>query len=111
MSDDEEVQRVLDALDAVEAITDPEAKSRARSQITAELRKRSSEWMKERIELTHRIKQKEGDQATVRGLARRLGVSPGTIQDILEGYRGSGQRRPPVAKRKGAAAETPPDPE
>ncbi|MFI5880862.1 hypothetical protein [Streptomyces sp. NPDC051554] len=99
---DEEVQRVTDGLDAIEAIADPEARSRAQSRIMAEIRERSSRWMKERSALANTIKQEEGERATIRGLARRLGVSPGTVQDMLEGYRGSGQRRPRAAQRKAA---------
>ncbi|MFE5140352.1 hypothetical protein ACFRDV_22190 [Streptomyces fagopyri] len=99
---DEEVQRVSDVLDAIEAIQDPEARSRAQSRVMAQMRERSSRWMKERSELAHRIKQEEGSKASVRGLAKRLGISPSTLQDILDGYRGSGQRRPTVAQRKTA---------
>ncbi|MEW2164381.1 hypothetical protein AB0912_15515 [Streptomyces sp. NPDC007084] len=108
---DEEVRRVFEALDAVEAITDPEARSRAQSQVTAEVRERSSRWMKERTTLANRIKQEEGEKATIRGLSKRLGVAPGTVQDMLDGYRGSGQRRSPTARRKGRAAESPPEPD
>lgn len=99
---------MTDSLDAIEAITDPEARSRAQSRVMAEIRERSSRWMKERSALANKIKQEEGDRATVRGLARRLGVSPSTLQDILEGYKGSGQRRPRAAQRKSAP---PADPE
>ncbi|MFJ8006122.1 hypothetical protein [Streptomyces fagopyri] len=101
----EEVRRVTEALDAVEAIQDPEERSREQSRLMALMRTRSSEWMKERSELAHRIKQEEGEKATIRGLAKRLGVSPSTLQDILSGYRGSGQRRPKVNKQPTDATE------
>lgn len=92
MADDEEVQRVFDALDDVERIADPEARSRAQVQITAATRKRAAKWTEERAELAHRMKNEEGE--SVRGIAKRLGVKPATVQDLLRGYKGSGQNRP-----------------
>ena len=99
MADDEEVQRVFDALDDVERIADPEARSRAQVQITAETRERSAKWTAERAQLARRMKDDEGE--SVRGIARRLGVKPSTVQDLLRGYKGSGQNRPPAADREG----------
>ena len=92
MADDEEVQRVFDALDDVERIADPEARSRAQVQITAETRERSAKWHAERAELARRMKDEEGE--SVRGIAKRLGVKPSTVQDLLRGYKGSGRNRP-----------------
>ncbi|MFJ4787606.1 MULTISPECIES: helix-turn-helix domain-containing protein [unclassified Streptomyces] len=89
----EEVQRVNEALDAVEAIEDPEARSRAQSQITAEVRKRSSRWAEERGVLANQLKDQD-EKVSIRDIAKRLGVSPGTVQDLLRGYKGSGQHRP-----------------
>ncbi|MGW0131914.1 helix-turn-helix domain-containing protein [Streptomyces sp. NPDC003299] len=91
MSDDQEVQRVLDALDAVERIADPEARSRAQAQITAATKERAARWAAERAELAHQLK---GEGESVRGIAKRLGVTPSTVQDLLRGYKGSGQNRP-----------------
>ncbi|MGW0795945.1 hypothetical protein [Streptomyces sp. NPDC002692] len=108
---DEEVQRVTDALDAIEAIQDPELRSREQSRVMAEMRERSSRWMKERSELAHKIKQDEGEKASIRGLAKRLGISPSTLQDILSGYRGSGQRRPTAGQRKANTPDPPAAPE
>ncbi|MGA5208998.1 helix-turn-helix domain-containing protein [Streptomyces pseudogriseolus] len=90
--EDEEVRRVFDALDAVESIADPEARSRAQVQITAATRERAARWAAERTALAQRLKDEERE--SVRGIARRLGVSPATVQDMLRGYRGSGQNRP-----------------
>ncbi|MEV4335746.1 helix-turn-helix domain-containing protein [Streptomyces sp. NPDC049590] len=89
---DEEVQGVLDALDAVERIADPEERSRAQVQITAATRERAARWSAERAQLAHRLRDEEGE--SVRGIARRLGVTPSTVQDLLRGYKGSGQNRP-----------------
>ena len=97
MSDDEEVQRVFDALDEVERIADPEARSRAQAQITAKTRALSAKWNAERAELAQQLK---GDGESVRGIADRLGVKPSTVQDLLRGYKGSGQNRPSAAQRE-----------
>lgn len=82
---------MFDAIKDVERIADPEARSRARAQITARTRELSSQWNAERIELAQRM-QSEGE--TVRGIAKRLGIKAGTVQDLLRGYRGSGKDRP-----------------
>lgn len=98
MADDEEVQRVFDAISDVEQIADPEARSRARAQITAKTRELSAEWNAERAELARKLRDEEGE--TVRGIAKRLGIQPGTVQDLLRGYKGSGQRRPLAEERE-----------
>jgi transcriptional regulator with GAF, ATPase, and Fis domain len=95
VADDQEVQRVFDALDAVERIADPEARSRAQAQITAATKERAARWAAERAELAHRMK---ADGESVRGIAKRLGVKPSTVQDLLRGYKGSGQNRPRAAE-------------
>ncbi|WP_432010165.1 helix-turn-helix domain-containing protein [Streptomyces cucumeris] len=95
MADDEEVQRVFDALDDVERIADPEARSRAQAQITAQTRERSAKWNAERAELAQQM---QADGESVRGIAKRLGIKPGTVQDLLRGYKGSGTTRPRVEK-------------
>lgn len=97
MSDDEEVQRVFDAIEDVDQIADPEARSRARAQITAKTRELSSGWNAERAELAVQMK---GEGETVRGIANRLGIKAGTVQDLLRGYKGSGQKRPLAAERE-----------
>lgn len=99
MSDDEEVQRVFDAIEDVDQIADPEARSRARARITAKTRELSSGWNAERAELAVQMK---GEGETVRGIAKRLGIQPGTVQDLLRGYKGSGQKRPLATERDDA---------
>lgn len=101
MSDEEEVQRVFDAIKDVEQIADPEARSRARAKITAKTRELSKEWNAERTELAVQM-QSEGE--SVRGIAKRLGIQPGTVQDLLRGYKGSGKDRPLAGDRKGASS-------
>jgi LPS O-antigen subunit length determinant protein (WzzB/FepE family) len=95
VADDEEVQRVFDAIEDVEQITDPEARSRARAQITAKTRELSAKWNAERGELAQQM---QGEGESVRGIAKRLGIKPGTVQDLLRGYKGSGTTRPKVEK-------------
>jgi DNA-binding MarR family transcriptional regulator len=92
VADDQEVQRVFDALDAVERIADPEARSRAQAQITAATKERAARWAAERGELARKLRDGEGE--SVRGIAKRLGVTPATVQDLLRGYKGSGRNRP-----------------
>ncbi|MFD5027027.1 helix-turn-helix domain-containing protein [Streptomyces sp. NPDC058373] len=88
---DQEVQQVHEALDAVEGIADPEARSRAQVQITAATRERAARWAKERGELARQL---NSEGVSVRGIAARLGVKPSTVQDLLRGYKGSGRDRP-----------------
>ncbi|GHA28806.1 hypothetical protein GCM10010372_30810 [Streptomyces tauricus] len=89
---------MFDALDDVERIADPEARSRAQAQITAATRERSAKWNAERAELAQQLQAEEGE--SVRGIAARLGVKPSTVQDLLRGYKGSGKDRPPAEERK-----------
>jgi LPS O-antigen subunit length determinant protein (WzzB/FepE family) len=95
VADDEEVQRVFDAIEDVEQIADPEARSRARAQITAKTRELSAKWNAERGELAQQM---QADGESVRGIAKRLGIKPGTVQDLLRGYKGSGTARPKAEK-------------
>jgi len=91
MSDDEEVQRVLEALDAVDRIEDPEARVRARNKVLAEQSRRSREWQKERRELVLAMR---AEKVPFRKIAERLELSLATVQDIVRGYSGSGKNRP-----------------
>ncbi|MFI0768607.1 helix-turn-helix domain-containing protein [Streptomyces melanosporofaciens] len=102
MADDEEVQRVFDALEAVERIADPEARSRAQVQITAATRERAARWTAERAELANQLK---AGGESVRGIAKRLGVKPSTVQDLLRGYKGSGKDRPRVEQEQEEASD------
>jgi transposase-like protein len=88
---DQEVQRVSDALDAVERITDREARVRAMSQTMAAQVKRNRVWQKERRALVQEL---HSEGVSIRQIAARVGTSPSTVQDILRGYSGSGSHRP-----------------
>ncbi|MEV8600469.1 hypothetical protein AB0465_11385 [Streptomyces griseoviridis] len=96
LAEGKEVARVFDALDEVERIADPEARSRAQARITAATRERSARWAEERGVLANQLK---GEGESVRGIAARLGVKPATVQDLLRGFKGSGKDRPSAEER------------
>jgi DNA-binding NarL/FixJ family response regulator len=88
---DEEVRQVSEALDAVEQITDPEARVRAMSKAMADQVRRTPEWKKARSEVVHALR---AEGVSIRKIADRVGTSPGTVQDILRGHSGSWRDRP-----------------
>lgn len=101
MSDDEEVRRVSDALDAVERITDRERRVMAQSQIMAEQIRRNKEWSRERSDLI--VELWDGGQGlSYRQIADRLDIKLSTVQDVFRGYKGSGTARPKAARDGGA---------
>lgn len=81
----EEVQRVADALKAVDAIPDREARVLAQSQVLALEEERRAKWRKERDKL---IADLRADGVSFRKIAARVGVSLGTVQDVLRGHSG-----------------------
>ncbi|KPC89674.1 hypothetical protein ADL27_39840 [Streptomyces sp. NRRL F-6602] len=88
---DEEVQQVSEALKAVEAISDREARVLAMSKVMAAQADRNKEWLKQRRELVFELRE-QGE--SFRKIAARVGVSLGTVQDILRGHSGAwGTRR------------------
>ncbi|MFB6809432.1 helix-turn-helix domain-containing protein [Streptomyces sp. NPDC056387] len=88
---DEEVQRVSEALDAVEQISDPEERVRAMSQAMAEQVRRTPAWKEERKALVFQLRE---EKVSLRKIAERVGTSLGTVQDILRGHSGSWGNRP-----------------
>lgn len=95
--------RLLDALAAIEAIRDPEQRTRVQSRAAREVRRRSGAWAEERAVLARELK---GAGASVRAIAGRLGVHSTTIQDALRDFKGSGRTRP---RRNGTDSDTDPD--
>lgn len=91
----EEVQRVADALKAVEAIPDREARVLAESQVLALEEERRAKWRKERDEL---IVDLRAEGVSFRKIAARVGVSLGTVQDVLRGHSGPWGDRPRPAE-------------
>lgn len=89
----EEAQRVIDAMDAVEAIADPEERAKAISEVLANQAERAKRWREDRRKVVLDLR---GQQPPVsyRKIAALLGVSLRTVQDIETGYSGSGSHRP-----------------
>ncbi|GAA2694400.1 hypothetical protein GCM10010400_69970 [Streptomyces aculeolatus] len=96
----EEAQRVIDAMNAVEAMPDPQERAKAISEVLAHQTARSKEWRKLRRDFVLGLRAQK-PAVSYRKIAAMLGVSLGTVQDIERGYSGSGKNRP----RKGE--ETP----
>ncbi|MVO84167.1 hypothetical protein GPA10_05120 [Streptomyces sp. p1417] len=93
----EEAQRVIEAMDEVEAIADPESRARAISEVLADQEARAKRWREQRRQVVLDMRAQE-PPVSYRKIAARLGVSLRTVQDIEAGYSGSGKNRP----RKGA---------
>jgi hypothetical protein len=89
----EEAQRVIDAMDAVEAMTDPEQRAKAIGEVMADQAKRSKRWrqMRRKVVLDMRA---QTPPIPYRKIADALGVGLATVQDIERGYTGSGRDRP-----------------
>ena len=88
---EEEVQRVIDALEAVEAIEDPVREARAISETLADQRVRGPRMTERRREIVRELREAGG---SIRGIAAEVGVSPSTVQDILRGHSGKWSERP-----------------
>jgi hypothetical protein len=89
----EEAQRVIDAMDAVEAIADPEARAKAISEVLADQAARAKRWREDRRKVVLELRAQE-PPVSYRKIAALLGVSLRTVQDIEAGYTGSGKNRP-----------------
>jgi DNA-binding transcriptional regulator YiaG len=89
----EEAQRVIDAMDAVEAMTDPEQRAKAIGEVMADQAKRGKRWreMRRQVVLDMRA---QTPPVSYRRIAAALGVGLATVQDIERGYTGSGKNRP-----------------
>ncbi|AXE76042.1 helix-turn-helix domain-containing protein [Streptomyces atratus] len=94
---DEEVQRVSDALEAVEQIADREERVRAKSRIMANQVQRNKVWSRERTELIRELWD-NGNGLSYRQIADRLSIKLSTVQDAFRDYRGSGSHRPKATK-------------
>lgn len=93
---EEEAQRVLDALNAVEAMADPLARAKAISRLLKDQTDRNKRLKEYRRQVVLDLR---GQNVSYRKIAAALGISSGTVQDIERGYSGSGRNRP----RKGEA--------
>ncbi|MGY6019565.1 helix-turn-helix domain-containing protein [Streptomyces spinosirectus] len=88
---EEEVQRVLDALAGLAEIEDPKARALAVGRVLKEWPDHSKALREVRRQAV--LELLEPDDASVRKVAKELGVSPTTIQDLTAGYSRSGKDR------------------
>ncbi|MFE3149129.1 helix-turn-helix domain-containing protein [Streptomyces sp. NPDC059218] len=95
MGDPEEVQRVFDALDAIEAMDDPKSRARA---ISAFLRVQQPRLRKLSQLRRDYVVGERAKKVSRRQIAEDIGVSPSTVQDIELGYTKSGRDRTPTGK-------------
>jgi DNA invertase Pin-like site-specific DNA recombinase len=96
---EEEVRRVLDALDQIEAMEDPVAQARAVAQLLKDQPTRNKRLKQLRDET---VRQLRAEGMSFRKIAAEVQVSLGTVQDILRGHTGTWSSRP----RKKETADT-----
>jgi hypothetical protein len=89
----EEAQRVIDAMDAVEAMTDPVDRAKVIGEVMADQARRGKRWreMRRQVVLDMRA---QVPPVSYRKIADTLGIGLATVQDIERGYTGSGKNRP-----------------
>ncbi|MER6982340.1 hypothetical protein [Streptomyces carpinensis] len=97
---EEEVRRVLDALDQVEAMEDPVARARAVAQLLKDQPNRNKRLKQLRDDAVRRLRDDEG--MSLRKIAAEVQVSLGTVQDILRGHTGTWSSRPRKSGSKDA---------
>lgn len=88
---EEEVQRVFDALAGLAEIDDPKTRALAVARVLKEWPKHSKALREVRRQAV--LELLAPDDASVRKVAKELGVSATTIQDLAAGYSRSGKDR------------------
>lgn len=96
-----EAQRVLDALDSLAGIGDPQERALAVGEVMQGWHARSPTLRELRRTAVRELM--ERDKLSVRKVAAVLELTPGQVQSILSGYSGSGSAR----KKKAEASSTP----
>ncbi|AZM91449.1 helix-turn-helix domain-containing protein [Streptomyces sp. W1SF4] len=91
----EEVQRVFEAIDALEGIADPTERARALGEVLKGLPDRNKRLKTARQAAVAELLARPG--ASLRSVGAELGISFSTVQDIVKGYSGSGSKRPRAA--------------
>jgi hypothetical protein len=91
----EEAQRVIDALNAVEAMTNPQERAKAIGEVMADQAERGKRWREMRRKVVLEMRAQK-PPVPYRKIADALGVGLATVQDIERGYTGSGRDRPRV---------------
>lgn len=84
---------MINAMDAVEAMADPQERARAIGEVMADQAKRGKRWREMRREVVLDMRAQE-PPVSYRKIAAALKVSLATVQDIERGYTGSGRDRP-----------------
>jgi DNA invertase Pin-like site-specific DNA recombinase len=81
----EEVQRVVDAINAVRAIEDPVRRARGISELLKQQTEQDPKLREERRTIVLAMR---AEEVPFRKIATELGVSVGTVQDIVRGHSG-----------------------
>ena len=89
----EEAQRVIDAMDALEAMTDPLERAKAIGEVMADQAARGKRWREMRRAVVLEMRA-QTPPVSYRKIADALGIGLATVQDIERGYTGSGKDRP-----------------
>ncbi|MGY1498567.1 hypothetical protein ACW4TU_18540 [Streptomyces sp. QTS52] len=84
---------MIEAMDAVEAMTDPEQRAKAIGEVMADQAQRGKRWREMRRQVVLEMRAQDPPVA-YRRIAQALGVGLATVQDIERGYTGSGKDRP-----------------
>lgn len=87
----EEVRRVVEAVNAVHAIEDPTVRARAISELLKQQAEHGPQLREERQRIVQGMRD---DGMSLRKIAAAIGVSLGTVQDILRGHSGPWGARP-----------------
>ncbi|MFK0124908.1 helix-turn-helix domain-containing protein [Streptomyces nigra] len=93
----EEAQRVIDAMDALEAMTDPLERAKAIGEVMADQAARGKRWREMRRAVVLEMRA-QTPPVSYRKIADALGIGLATVQDIERGYTGSGKDRPRKAE-------------
>jgi hypothetical protein len=101
---DDEVRRVTEALDALEAIEDPVARARAVSALLKDQRTRNPRLRADRDQTVRALRDK---RMSLRTIAEAVGLSLGTVQDILRGHVGTWTDRPKQREQQSAGPDQP----
>ncbi|MET9099971.1 hypothetical protein [Streptomyces antibioticus] len=95
----EEAQRVIDAMDAVEAMTDPLERAKVIGELMADQAERGKRWREMRRQVVLDMRARH-PPVSYRKIAEALGIALATVQDIERGYTGSGKRRPRAGEQQ-----------
>lgn len=90
---------MIDAMNAVEAITDPLQRAKAISEVMADQAERSKRWREMRRQVVLEMRA-QNPPVSYRKIAKALGIGLATVQDIERGYTGSGKNRPRAKQRE-----------